>query len=236
MLIKNLIDRLSNKERLLLSIIGFGGTVLGGISITVLLQNIWSFVVALGVVGSLNMWFGLYDDAKEKYCYELSDNYFYKNKDNLNEDKEKYILNKLVSMNKFCNKLQVGVIPISLFLVLLLFSFGISLPIALTICGSVCFSSLLFTISCSEFCDFYIDVMCEVLEHISATKKELVVVSKELSIEKKRLDAFSLNPGISKYRFNHMPKDVQAQDLSEDEVVEVVSHFGKILQRTNTRR
>ena len=93
MLIKNLIDRLSNKERLLLSIIGFGGTVLGGISITVLLQNIWSFVVALGVVGSLNMWFDLYDDAKEKYCYELSDNYFYKNKDNLNEDKEKYILN-----------------------------------------------------------------------------------------------------------------------------------------------
>ena len=68
---RNLVDKikLSNKNKLILSIVGFLISVFVGISSALLLQNIWSLVIMLGSIGSLNIWLDLYEDAKKDYCF-----------------------------------------------------------------------------------------------------------------------------------------------------------------------
>lgn len=239
---RNLVDKikLSNKNKLILSIVGFLISVFGGISSALLLQNIWSLVIMVGSIGSLNICLDLYEDAKKDYCFELSSNYFNKYKDKVKECNERYILEKLVGINKFCSNIQVITIPLTLVLLLLLSSLGLSLLNALTICGSMCMSSVFATITLDNVSNFYIDVICEVLEKVKASKGEIIVVSNELSNERGNTntlgDILTYGNGISKNRYKYVTKDVSARDVSYDEAIEVVRHMRRVLKSTNIRR
>ena len=239
---RNLVDKikLSNKNKLILSIVGFLISVFGGISSALLLQNIWSLVIGVGFIGSLNIWLDLYEDAKKDYCFELSSNYFNKYKDRVKECNERYILEKLVGINKFCSNIQVITIPLSLVLLLLFCILGVSLVTASTVCASMCMSSLFITITLDNVSNFYIDVICEVLEKVKASKGEIMVVSNELSTERGNTntlgDILTYGNGISKNRYKYVPKDVSARDVSYEEAIEVVSYMRRVLKSTNTRR
>lgn len=54
---RNLVDKikLSNKNKLILNIVGFLISFFGGISSALLLKNIWSLVIGVGSIGSLNI-------------------------------------------------------------------------------------------------------------------------------------------------------------------------------------
>lgn len=236
---RNLVDKIkiSNKNKLTLSIVGFLISVFGGISSALFLQNIWSLVIGVGSIGSLNIWLDLYEDAKKDYCFELSSNYFNKYKDRVKECNERYILEKLVGINKFCSNIQVITIPLTLVLLLLFCILGVSLVTASTVCASMCMSSLFVAITLDNVSNFYIDVICEVLEKVKASNGGITVVSNELSNERGNTlgDILTYGNGISKNRYKYVPKDVSARDVSYEEAIEVVSYMRKVLKSTNTR-
>ena len=238
---KKLVDKinLSNKDKLILSIISFIVSIVGGIVLTLSLSNIWSILVILGIVGGVNYSIELFEEAKKDYCFELSDSYFNKYKDKVKECDERYILEKLVGINKYCGNIQITTIPLSLVSLMLLSSFGVSLAVASTICASTCITSLFVTISLDNISNFFVDVLCEVLERVKASKGEMVVVSNELSIgrgnNKTFEDILTYGVGVSDNRYKYVPKDVSARDVSYEEIMEVVSHMSKVLKSTNTR-
>ena len=239
-MLKGLVDKFGNKERLILSVIGLIGSIFGGTSLVIVIQNIWSLVVVLGMVGSLSLWLDMYDEAKEGYCYEVSSKYFDKNKENIDGIKEKNMLNKLIRVNNFFNKLQVSIVPSMLVMLLLQLIFGVSLPVALNLCGYTCLSTFLVTLPCMEYTDFYIDVLCEVLENVKSNKEELFLVTRVISTKRDMSNALSLNPGISKYRYKYVSKDVSSSDISREEVRELSVYLNgyksKVLKNTRTRR
>ena len=239
---KKLVDKinLSNKDKLILSIISFIVSIVGGIVLTLSLSNIWSILVILGIVGGVNYSVELFEEAKKDYCFELSDNYFNRYKDKVKECDERYILEKLVGINKYCGNIQIVTIPLSLVLLMFLSSFGVSLAVASTICASTCITSLFVTISLDNISNFFVDVLCEVLERVKASKGEIVVVSNELSIgrgnNKTFEDILTYGVGVSNNRYKYVPKDVSAGDVSYKETMRVVSHMSKVLKSINTRR
>lgn len=239
---KKLVDKinLSNKDKLILSIIGFIVSIVGGIVLTLSLSNIWSILVILGIVGGVNYSIELFEEAKKDYCFELSDNYFNKYKDKVKECDERYILEKLVGINKYCGNIQIATIPLSLVLLMFLSSFGVSLVVASTICASTCITSLFVTMSLDNISNFFVDVLCEVLERVKASKGEITVVSNELSIgrsnNKTFEDILTYGVGVSDNRYKYVPKDVSGGDVSYKETMRVVSHMSKVLKSTNTRR
>ena len=239
---KKLVDKinLSNKDKLILSIIGFIVSIVGGIVLVLSLSNIWSILVIFGIVGGVNYSIELFEEAKKDYCFELSDNYFNRYKDKVKECDERYILEKLVGINKYCGNIQIATIPLSLVSLMLLSIFGVSLAIASTICASVCLTSLFFTISVDNVSNFFVDVLCEVLERVKASKGEMVVVSNELSIGRGNNNSLenilTYGVGVSDNRYKYVPKDVSARDVSYEETMKVVSHMSKVLKSNNTRR
>lgn len=239
---KKLVDKinLSNKDKLILSIIGFIVSIVGGIVLTLSLSNIWSILVILGIVGGVNYSIELFEEAKKDYCFELSDNYFNRYKDKVKECNERYILEKLVGINKYCGNIQIATIPLSFVLLMFLSSFGVSLAVASTICASTCITSLFVTITLDNISNFFVDVLCEVLERVKASKGEMVVVSNELSIgrgnNKTFEDILTYGVGVSDNRYKYVPKNVSAGDVSYKETMRVVSHMSKVLKSTNTRR
>ena len=100
-------------------------------------------------------------------------------------------------------------------------------------------SSLFVTITFDNVSNFYIDVICEVLEKVKASKGEITVVSNELSNERGNNntlgDILTYGNGISKNRYKYVPKDVSARDVSYEEAIEVVSYMRRVLKSTNTR-
>ena len=239
---KKLVDKinLSNKDKLILSIIGFIVSIVGGIVLTLSLSNIWSIFVILGIVGGVNYSIELFEEAKKDYCFELSDNYFNKYKDKVKECDERYILEKLVGINKYCGNIQIATIPLSFVLLMFLSSFGVSLAVASTICASTCITSLFVTMSLDNISNFFVDVLCEVLERVKASKGEIVVVSNELSIGRGNNNSLenilTYGVGVSDNRYKYVPKDVSARDVSYEETMKVVSHMSRVLNSTNTRR
>ena len=107
---KKMVDKinLSNKDKLILSIIGFIVSIVGGVVLILSLSNIWSILVILGIVGGVNYSIELFEEAKKDYCFELSDSYFNKYKDKVKECDERYILEKLIGINKYCGNIQIA--------------------------------------------------------------------------------------------------------------------------------
>lgn len=239
---KKLVDKinLSNKDKLMLSILGFIVSIVGGIVLSLILSNIWSILVILGIVGGVNYSIELFEEAKKDYCFELSDNYFNRYKDKVKECDERYILEKLVGINKYCGNIQIATIPLSLLALMLLSSFGVSLAVASTLCASFCLTSLFFAISVDNVSNFFVDVLCEVLERVKVSKGEMVVVSNELSIGRGNNNSLenilTYGVGVSDNRYKYVPKDVSARDVSYEEIMDVVSHMSKVLKSINTRR
>ena len=239
---KKLVDKinLSNKDKLILSVFGFMVSVFGGVSLSLILSNIWSILVILGIVGGVNYSIELFEEAKKDYCFELSDNYFNRYKDKVKECDERYILEKLVGINKYCGNIQIATIPLSLLALMFLSNFGVSLAVASTICASTCITSLFVTISLDNISIFFVDVLCEVLERVKVSKGEMVVVSNELSIGRGNNNSLenilTYGVGVSDNRYKYVPKDVSARDVSYEEIMDVVSHVSKVLKSTNTRR
>ena len=202
---------LNNKEKLILSIVGILIDVLVGISISVLLKNIVSLFIILGTVYNFGFLFDKYSDYKKKYCYELVDESFNKIKDNIDENKVKVALKKMVKNNKIWNSIFIGSIPLAFLLTIMLFCFDVGLLNVLTCTGIIYFGSVIITVPYMSKTAFGIDVLCELIEKIENSKKstELAKINQNSVTFKEKLDKLTYNKGISKYRYKYVPDAIK---------------------------
>lgn len=222
-MIKNLVEKIKNidtKNKLILSVVTLFASILVGVSIALILKNIVSLFIMLGVAFSLDFLLDNYIAYKKMYCYELADKYFNKIKENIEENQVKIALKQKVKQNKLWNAIFIGIIPLSFLIALILFCFNISLITSLTCAGAIMFTSLPITISNMGYTSFGIDVLCEVIEKIENNKNstELAKTNQKSITFKEEIAKLTYNNGISQYRYKHVP------ETTKNDHIEIIEH------------
>ena len=229
-MIKNLVEKTKNidtKNKLILSIIALIASTLGGLSIVLILKNIVSLFIMLAVALNLDFLLEKYNNYKKKYCYELSEEYFKKFKNDIDTTKVKAALKKKVEQNKLWNSLFIGSIPLSILIALILFCSNVSLITSLTCAGAIIFTSLPITILNMEYTSFGIDVLCEVIEKIenSGASTELANIEKKPTTFEETISKLTYNTGISQYRYKYVPEAIKTNHIDTEIIVHDKNNF-----------
>ena len=201
------IKSLNTKNKLILSLVTLLTSILGGLSIAIILKNIVSIFIMLGVALSIDFLLEDYTNYKKEYCYELAEKYFNKIKNNIDENQVKIVLKKKVKKNKLWNGLFISSVPLSILLALILFCCNISLITSLTYAGIIIFTSFPITLSCMSYTSFEIDVLCEIIEKIENSKisTELAKIGPPQTTFKEEMAKLTYNTGISLHRYKYVP-------------------------------
>ena len=133
----------------------------------------------------------------------------------MNIDKELGNIRMLSKINKLGFNVLLGTFPFLFLLFMILVSFGVSFLGAASVCGVVClgsFSTALFSMECSEF---YIDVLCEIVDKVENYRSEQSSEYQRIKVNENNICI----GGISQHRYKYVPGAFEKVECSRADIV-----------------